>query len=41
LRWGDAFHSQHLFANHLALNGTYTLSKAAMEETSRSKASNG
>jgi len=30
LRWGDAFHSQHLFANHLALNGTYTLSKAAM-----------
>ena len=31
LRWGDAFHSQHLFANHLALNGTYTLSKAAME----------
>jgi phosphoglycerol transferase MdoB-like AlkP superfamily enzyme len=32
LRWGDAFHSQHLFANHLALNGTYTLSKAAMED---------
>jgi len=31
LRWGDAFHSQHLFANHLALNGTYTLSKAAMK----------
>jgi len=30
LRWGDAFHSQHLFANHLALNGTYTLAKAAM-----------
>ncbi|MDX2458383.1 MAG: LTA synthase family protein [Gammaproteobacteria bacterium] len=30
LRWGDAFHSQHLFANHLALNGTYTLFKAAM-----------
>lgn len=31
LRWGDAFHSQYLFANHLALNGTYTLAKAAMD----------
>ena len=30
LRWGDAFHSQHLFANHLSLNGTYTLGKAAL-----------
>jgi phosphoglycerol transferase MdoB-like AlkP superfamily enzyme len=30
LRWGDAFHSQYLFANHLALNGSYTLAKAAM-----------
>jgi len=30
LRWGDAFHSEHLFSNHLALNGTYTLSKALM-----------
>lgn len=30
LRWGDAFHSQSLFANHLALNGTWTLAKAAM-----------
>jgi phosphoglycerol transferase MdoB-like AlkP superfamily enzyme len=28
LRWGDAFHSQHLFANHLALNGTWSLWKA-------------
>ncbi len=28
LRWGDAFHSSHLFANHLALNGTYTFFKA-------------
>ena len=28
LRWGDAFHSTHLFANHLALNGTYTIIKA-------------
>lgn len=33
LRWGDAFHSTHLFANHLALNGTYTLAKAAMAGT--------
>lgn len=32
LRWGDAFHSQHLFANHLALNGVFTLAKAAMAE---------
>jgi phosphoglycerol transferase MdoB-like AlkP superfamily enzyme len=29
LRWGDAFHSQHLFANHLAYNGTISLFKAA------------
>lgn len=29
LRWGDAFHSQHPFANHLALNGVFTLYKAA------------
>lgn len=28
LRWGDAFHSQNLFANHLALNGVFTLYKA-------------
>ena len=28
LRWGDAFHSPHLFANHLALNGIFTLIKA-------------
>jgi len=28
LRWGDAFHSQHLFANHLAYNGTMSLIKA-------------
>ncbi|WP_419604222.1 LTA synthase family protein [Thiolapillus sp.] len=30
LRWGDAFHSQSLFANHLALNGTWSLARAAM-----------
>ena len=28
LRWGDAFHGPHLFANHLALNGTWSLWKA-------------
>lgn len=33
LRWGDAFHSQYLFANHLALNGSYTLAKAAMAQS--------
>ncbi len=33
LRWGDAFHSTHLFANHLALNGTYTLVKAALAQS--------
>lgn len=31
LRWGDAYQSTHLFANHLALNGTYTLIKAAID----------
>ncbi len=25
LRWGDAFHSSHAFANHLPLNATYSL----------------
>ncbi|RPH40451.1 MAG: LTA synthase family protein, partial [Desulfobulbaceae bacterium] len=29
LRWGDAFHSSYLFANHLALNGVFTLANAA------------
>jgi len=28
LQWGDGFHSRYLFANHLALNGTFTLIKA-------------
>ncbi len=31
LRWGDAFHSQSLFANHLALNSVFTLVKAATQ----------
>lgn len=30
LRWGDAFHSPNLFANHLGLNGIFTLYKAAV-----------
>lgn len=30
LRWGDAMHSEHSFANHLGLNGAFTLFKAAM-----------
>jgi len=32
LRWGDAYHSNHLFANHLTLNGTKTLFKALLDE---------
>ena len=28
LRWGDAFHSDSTFANHLGLNGIFTLAKA-------------
>ncbi|MDH4231417.1 MAG: LTA synthase family protein [Nitrospirota bacterium] len=31
LRWGDAYFSRNTFANHLALNGIFTLSKAALE----------
>lgn len=34
LRWGDAFHSEHVFANHLALNGSLTLTWAALQQTS-------
>ena len=30
LRWGDAFQSHYLFANHLGLNGVYTLAKAVI-----------
>ncbi|WP_289284054.1 MULTISPECIES: LTA synthase family protein [unclassified Methylophaga] len=30
LRWGDAFQSNYLFANHLGLNGVYTLAKAVI-----------
>ncbi len=31
LEWGDAIHSESTFANHLALNGLWTLCKAARE----------
>lgn len=37
LRWGDAFHSQSLFANHLALNGAFTLAKAAQQALGRTE----
>ena len=37
LRWGDAFHSGSLFANHLALNGAFTLTKAAEQALSRNE----
>ncbi|MDP2863486.1 MAG: LTA synthase family protein [Desulfobacterales bacterium] len=37
LRWSDAFHSSHLFANHLALNGAFTLAKAAEHYTGYSR----
>ncbi|RTZ72704.1 MAG: LTA synthase family protein [Gammaproteobacteria bacterium] len=35
LRWGDAFHSQDLFANHLALNGAWSLWKAAFSKSKK------
>lgn len=38
LRWGDAFHSQSLFANHMALNGAFTLAKAAQQALGRDEA---
>jgi phosphoglycerol transferase MdoB-like AlkP superfamily enzyme len=31
LRWGDAYFSNNTFANHLALNGMFTLSRAVLE----------
>jgi len=35
LRWADAYRTEHLFTNHLALNGAFTLLKAAQQETDR------
>lgn len=37
LRWGDAFHSPHLFTNHLALNGTYTFLRALKNQSKEKK----
>ena len=34
LRWGDAYQSDRLFANQLALNGSYTLGKAWLRSSS-------
>lgn len=38
LRWGDAYHSTFVFANHLALNGAFTLAKAVQNNDSSSVA---
>lgn len=35
LRWADAYRTEHLFTNHLALNGAFTLLKAAQQEADR------
>ncbi len=32
LRWGDAYHSDVMFLNHLALNGIFTFSKALLDQ---------
>nr|WP_320114580.1 LTA synthase family protein [uncultured Desulfuromonas sp.] len=32
LRWGDAFFSEHPFANHLALNGLFTLGRTGWDK---------
>ena len=34
LRWADAYRTKNLFTNHLALNGVFTLLKAAQQELS-------
>ena len=31
IRWGDAYFSRYTFANHLALNGIFTLTRAVLE----------
>lgn len=38
LRWGDAFFSEAPFANHLALNGVFTLGRSALEKYNGSQA---
>ncbi len=37
LRWADAYKTEHLFTNHLALNGSFTLLKAAKQEIKKSE----
>ncbi len=37
MQWGDGFHSSYLFANHLALNGTFTLIKALRDASHSDK----
>jgi phosphoglycerol transferase MdoB-like AlkP superfamily enzyme len=37
LRWGDAYFSRHTFANHLSLNGTFTLVKALSDIDNQKK----
>jgi phosphoglycerol transferase MdoB-like AlkP superfamily enzyme len=37
LRWGDAYFSSNTFANHLSLNGTFTLAKAVEDVESQKK----
>lgn len=36
LRWGDAYQSQNMFLNHLALNGTFTFFNALISENTNS-----
>lgn len=37
LRWADAYKTKHLFTNHLGLNGSFTLLKAAQQELKKSE----
>lgn len=40
LRWADAYKTHYLFTNHLALNGSFTLLKAANQELKSSRKKN-
>ncbi|MFH2047002.1 MAG: LTA synthase family protein [Pseudomonadota bacterium] len=37
IRWGDAFHSTHIFANHLSLNGSFMLAKTVEQSLKHRK----
>jgi phosphoglycerol transferase MdoB-like AlkP superfamily enzyme len=37
LRWGDAYFSKYTYANHLALNGMYMLSRTVIEQAKNRK----